>query len=238
MFSSSEVFAWTPGSFAMLREGGRPRLVWERGAGRRSGPDPHLDSIKSLAHRNRSDFCDLRLRCPSQTPEVARFPRQDKAMLHCDLRVRWQVASDLRFRAAISEPKTSSFCRISCDLAPSTRRSLAIAMVRFWCAKIKSERKPFLSLGGVLRGNTIRGNRPERFWEGKWHSERVSERTSERDGFRASQRFLEFFRAFSEVFRGFLEVFRGFSKALSEPLSECHFPLRVAGRVAPNGVAP
>ena len=44
---------------------------------------------------------------------------------------------------------------------------------------------------------------------------------------------------FSEVFRGlqrFSVVFRDFqkfSKALSEPLSECHFPLRVAGRVAP-----
>ena len=34
-------------------------------------------------------------------------------MLHCDLRVRWKVASDLRFRAAISEPKTSSFCGIA-----------------------------------------------------------------------------------------------------------------------------
>ena len=56
-------------------------------------------------------------------------------MLHCDLRVRWKVASDLRFRAAISEPKTPSFCRISGDLAPSTRKSLAIAIVRFWCAK-------------------------------------------------------------------------------------------------------
>ena len=56
-------------------------------------------------------------------------------MLHCGLRVRWKVASDLRFRAAISEPKTSSFCRTSGDLAPSTRRSLAIAMMRFWCAK-------------------------------------------------------------------------------------------------------
>ena len=30
------------------------------------------DSIgKSLAHRNRSNFCDLRLRCPSRTPEIA-----------------------------------------------------------------------------------------------------------------------------------------------------------------------
>ena len=27
--------------------------------------------IRRLAHRNRSDFCDLRLRCPSRTPEIA-----------------------------------------------------------------------------------------------------------------------------------------------------------------------
>ena len=40
-------------------------------------------------------------------------------MTHCDLRVRWKVASDLRFRAAISEPKTPSFCGISGDLAQS-----------------------------------------------------------------------------------------------------------------------
>ena len=86
-------------------------------------------------HRNRSDFCDLRLRCLSRTPEIARFPRQEKAMLHCDLRVRWKVASDLRFQAAISEPKNPSFCGISGDLAPSTRKSLAIAIVRFWCPK-------------------------------------------------------------------------------------------------------
>ena len=56
-------------------------------------------------------------------------------MLHCHLRVRWKVASDLRFQAAISEPKTSSLCGISGDLALSTRKSLAIAIVRFWCAK-------------------------------------------------------------------------------------------------------
>ena len=60
-------------------------------------------------------------------------------MLHCDLRLRWKVASDLRFRAAISEPKTPSFCGISGDLAQSTRKSLAIAIVRFWCAKDFSE---------------------------------------------------------------------------------------------------
>ena len=70
----------------------------------------------NLAHRNRSDFCDLRLRCPSRTPEIARFPRQETAMLHCDLRVRWKVASDLRFRAAMSEPKTSDLfgTRVRC----------------------------------------------------------------------------------------------------------------------------
>ena len=93
----------------------------------------------NLAHRNRSDFCDLRLRWLSRTPEIARFPRQEKAMLHCDLRVRWKVASDLRFQAAISLPKTPSFCRIPGDLAPSTRKSLAIAIVRFWCAKIQKQ---------------------------------------------------------------------------------------------------
>ena len=95
--------------------------------------------IENLAHRNRSDFCDLRLRCPSRTPEIARFPKQEKAMSHCDLRVRWKVASDLRFRAAISEPQTPSFCGISGDLAQSTRKSLAIAIVRFWCAKIEND---------------------------------------------------------------------------------------------------
>ena len=58
--------------------------------------------------------------CPSRTPEI------------------WKVASDLRFRAAISEPKATSFCGISGDLAPSTRKSLAIAIVRFWCAKSSS----------------------------------------------------------------------------------------------------
>ena len=48
-------------------------------------------------------------------------------MLHCGLRVRWKVASDLRFRAAnrrFLRPKPLSFCGISGDLAPSTRRSL------------------------------------------------------------------------------------------------------------------
>ena len=96
-------------------------------------------SLHNLAHRNRSDFRDCDAHCRPQ--QLQRFPRQEKAMLHCDFRVRWKVASDLRFQAAISEPKTPFFCRISgdlapCDLAPSTRKSLAIPIVRFWCAKL------------------------------------------------------------------------------------------------------
>ena len=66
-----------------------------------------------------------------------------------------------------------------------------------------------------------------------------SERVSEREGFRGFQRFSEVCRGFerlSEVFQR--PSLRGFSKALSETLLECRFPLRVAGRVAPNRVAP
>ena len=38
---------------------------------------------KILAHRNRSDSCDLRLRCPSRTPEIAAISetRQSNAAL-------------------------------------------------------------------------------------------------------------------------------------------------------------
>ena len=85
----------------------------------------------TLAHRNRSDFCDLRLRCPSRTPEIA----SDFRGFALRFSVRWKVASDLGFRVAISEAETPSFCGISGDLVPSTRKSLAIAIVRFWCAK-------------------------------------------------------------------------------------------------------
>ena len=30
-----------------------------------------FQTATDLAHRNRSDFCDLRLRCPPRTPEIA-----------------------------------------------------------------------------------------------------------------------------------------------------------------------
>ena len=98
----------------------------------------------------------LRFRCPSRTPEIARFPRQEKAMLHCDLRVRCKVASDLRFRAAISEPKTPSFCGISGDLALSTRKSLAIAIVRFWYAKMMIPCSTLLQTQAQQRQNSFK----------------------------------------------------------------------------------
>ena len=78
------------------------------------------------------------------------YLEQDKSMPHCDLRLRWKVASDLRFRAAISEPKTPSFCGISGDLAQSTRKSLAIAIVRFWCAKLLNDFQLWQPRGGVV----------------------------------------------------------------------------------------
>ena len=36
-----------------------------------TSPPPPVPASESLAHRNRSNFCDLRLRCPSRTPEIA-----------------------------------------------------------------------------------------------------------------------------------------------------------------------
>ena len=85
-----------------------------------------------LAHRSRSDFCNLRLRCPARSAETSSDFR-DFALRFAN--VRWKVASDLRFGVAISEAKTPSFCGIPGELAPSMRKSLAIAIVRFWCAK-------------------------------------------------------------------------------------------------------
>ena len=41
---------------------------------------------------------------------------------------------DFELRCLRLWAQTSPFCRISGDLAPSTRKTLAIAIVRFWCA--------------------------------------------------------------------------------------------------------
>ena len=48
--------------------------------------------------------------------------------------MRWKVANDLQSRPAISEPETPSSCCISGHLDLSMRKSLTIAIVRFWCA--------------------------------------------------------------------------------------------------------
>ena len=118
----------------------------------------NLGKRRNLAHQKRSDFYDLRLRCPSRTPEIAQCLTEDKAMLHCDFRVRWKVASDLRFGAAISEPETPSFCGISRDLAPSAQKSLAIAIVRFRCAKrTEISYQNNLSVSRVRKGGRRQG---------------------------------------------------------------------------------
>ena len=44
-------------------------------------------------------------------------------------------------------------------------------------------------------------------------------------------------RTYSEGRNASLQEYGTLSETLSEPLSECHYPLRVAGLVAPNGVA-
>ena len=110
-----------------------------------------LENQDSLAHRNRSDFCDLRLRCPLRTPEIASDFREK---FHCDVGVRWKVAGDLRFRVAISEPETPSFCGISGDLAPSTRKSLAIPTVRLG-ALSRTVSTCWVSLGGLSLNQAI-----------------------------------------------------------------------------------
>ena len=84
-------------------------------------------------------ICDCDAHRGPQKSRDFRDKRKQCRIAIYHLRVRWKVASDLRFRAAISEPKTASFCGISGDLAPSTRKSLAIAIVRFWCAKFNSK---------------------------------------------------------------------------------------------------
>ena len=99
-------------------------------------PTGHVSVVLSAPKSQR--FLRFAIAMPIADPRNRAIPETRQTMLHCDLRVRWKVASDLRFRAAISEPKTPSFCGISGDLAQSTRKSLAIAIVRFWCAKALS----------------------------------------------------------------------------------------------------
>ena len=62
---------------------------------------------EALSARKLQRFLRFAIAMPIADPRNRRrFPRQDKAMLHCDLGVRWKVASDLRIRVAISESET------------------------------------------------------------------------------------------------------------------------------------
>ena len=61
---------FVPPPFAIL--GNRVTFGWGRVEGRKLAvKQGEKGSWINLAHRNRSDFCDLRLRCPSRTPEIA-----------------------------------------------------------------------------------------------------------------------------------------------------------------------
>ena len=67
-----------------------------------------------------------------------RFPSREKAMLHCDLRVRCKVAGGLRFRAAISEANTpilwsprQEVAMLHCDVRV---RCKVAGGLRFWAA--------------------------------------------------------------------------------------------------------
>ena len=91
---------------------------------------PSLSSLKSQRFlrfaiaipiadpRNCSDFRDKRKQCCTTIQRC-----DGKSLAICDFGLR------------LSPKPLNSFCGISGDLAPSTERSLAIAIVRFWCAK-------------------------------------------------------------------------------------------------------
>ena len=66
-------------------------------------------NFETLAHRNRNDFCDLRLRCPSRTPEIAAIS---------ETREGGEDGSD-RLLAAPPGQRSRDLemiCRISCSL--------------------------------------------------------------------------------------------------------------------------
>ena len=98
----------------------------------------HTDRSKTEREAKSRRFLLFPFAIPIADPRNhLRLLSRDKAMLHSKLRVRWKVASDMRFRTAISESETPSFCGISggFKLAPSMRKTLAIAILRFWCMR-------------------------------------------------------------------------------------------------------
>ena len=117
-----------------------------------------LFSLKTNLSAPKSQrFLQFAIAMPIADPRNRAISEARESNVALRLRVRWKVASDLRFRAAISEPKTPSFCRISGDLALSTRKSLAIAIVRFWCAKKQTLDNP--DLDGLIRANRFADSR-------------------------------------------------------------------------------
>ena len=77
---------------------------------------------------------------PIKKRGIKRFLKKSLAIsetLDCDLRVRWKVASNLRFRVAISEAETPSFFLRDLWRFGSVNAEIAsdCAIVRFWCAK-------------------------------------------------------------------------------------------------------
>ena len=113
-----------------------PKILSQRLSGHfwvlwsKMGPFQECAAIPTVpqAHQNRVTVVKSMQNPPASFAicdcDAHRGPQKSLAIsktLHRDLRVRWKVASDLRFRVAISESKSPSFCRISGDLAPSTR---------------------------------------------------------------------------------------------------------------------
>ena len=101
----SEQVARRGGRFFGVRGGGSGR--GGTGAGRMSAVRQGAEfgafqtvMLGLAKYRNRSDFCDL--------PEIAAILKTMLSNHYAALRglsVRWRIACDLRFRAAISEPK-------------------------------------------------------------------------------------------------------------------------------------
>ena len=120
-------------------------------------------SARSLSHRNRSDFCDLRLRCPSRTPEIAAITETRES--HAALRFKGAIGKSLAicdFGLRFLSPKPLLSEGFLAIWAPSTRKSLAIAIVRFWCAKARSLLRIFLVGPGKERGKGQVGKCPKK----------------------------------------------------------------------------
>ena len=95
--------------------------------------------LKCLAHRNRSDFCDLRLRCPSRTQKIAAIleTRQSPSTVSCtvptgeSLHFRWIPSWEPTKQPPQSSSKGNLFVRVRFGGVPSTVEE--VVRVRFCC---------------------------------------------------------------------------------------------------------